>query len=101
MNSLPDDARPVRDTDATSTADPADDPAQAEWDRTSELDEAAAADPDLDGAIPAEDGAFGSAADGELVEDADEDLQPESQGEDPLIASIGEDGEGDLAPEDV
>ncbi|MFF2633026.1 hypothetical protein ACFVR6_09135 [Microbacterium sp. NPDC058021] len=28
-------------------------------------------------------------------------LQPETQGEDPLIAELGEEGEGDLAPEDV
>jgi|UPI0003A2B322 hypothetical protein len=27
--------------------------------------------------------------------------QPESQGEDPLIADIGEEGEGDLGPEDL
>jgi len=27
--------------------------------------------------------------------------QPESQGEDPLIADLGEEGEGDLSPEDV
>lgn len=27
--------------------------------------------------------------------------QPESQGEDPLIADIGEEGEGDLSPEDL
>ncbi len=29
-----------------------------------------------------------------------DDAQPESQGEDPLIAELGEDGNGDLAPED-
>lgn len=27
--------------------------------------------------------------------------QPESQGEDPVIAELGEEGEGDLSPEDV
>lgn len=27
--------------------------------------------------------------------------QPESQGEDPLIADLGEDGEGDLSPDDL
>ncbi|KZE91325.1 hypothetical protein [Microbacterium sp. TNHR37B] len=27
--------------------------------------------------------------------------QPESQGTDPLIADIGEDGEGDLSPDDL
>jgi len=29
------------------------------------------------------------------------DLQPDTQGEDPLIAELGEEGDGDLAPEDL
>ncbi|MCM3695652.1 hypothetical protein [Microbacterium oleivorans] len=29
------------------------------------------------------------------------DIQPESQGEDPVIVEMGEDGEGDLSPEDL
>jgi len=29
-----------------------------------------------------------------------EDAQPESQGEDPLISELGEEGQGELAPED-
>lgn len=29
------------------------------------------------------------------------ELQPESQDEDPLMAELGEEGQGDLAPEDV
>ncbi len=39
----------------------------------------------------------------ELEEDGDDipdAAQPESQGEDPLLAALGEDGQGDLAPED-
>ena len=28
-------------------------------------------------------------------------VQPESQGEDPVVAELGEDGEGDLSPEDI
>ena len=28
-------------------------------------------------------------------------LQPESQGEDPVIAELGDEGQGDLAPEDI
>ena len=28
-------------------------------------------------------------------------LQPETQGDDPLIAELGEDGDGDLSPEDL
>ncbi|WP_405373700.1 MULTISPECIES: hypothetical protein [unclassified Microbacterium] len=31
----------------------------------------------------------------------DDNLHPETQGDDPIIAELGEDGEGDLAPEDV
>ena len=34
----------------------------------------------------------------DLVSDVD---QPETQGEDPVVAELGEDGEGDLAPEDL
>lgn len=41
-----------------------------------------------------------SAAGGGLMGSAS-GLQPETQGEDPAIAELGEDGEGDLAPEDV
>jgi len=33
-------------------------------------------------------------------DDIPDDAQPESQGEDPLLAALGEDGNGDLAPED-
>lgn len=95
--------QPLRDRDATATADPADDPAQAEWDQTTAVDEGANEDgpdpatatgrdpaeiPDPADEIPAED-LHGSAA------------QPESQGEDPLIADLGEEGEGDLSPEDL
>jgi len=39
----------------------------------------------------------------ELEEDGDplpDGAQPESQGEDPLLAALGEDGQGELAPED-
>ena len=32
--------------------------------------------------------------------DIDPDIQPETQGEDPLEAELGETGQGDLAPED-
>jgi len=42
------------------------------------------------------------AADGEMADGAGapEDAQPESQGEDPLEIDLGEEGQGDLAPED-
>lgn len=96
----PDAIQPVRDGEATSYADPSDDPAQAEWERTEALDAGAAiddatatgADPDEipseDDQIPAED----------LPSSG---LQPETQEGDPIIADIGEDGEGDLSPNDI
>jgi len=95
--------QPLRDGDATSTADPADDPAQAEWERTEALDEGVSED-ELDpttgtGADPAE---IADGADEILREDLHgSDTQPESQGEDPVLADLGEDGEGDLSPEDI
>ena len=92
--------QPLRDEDTTSTADPADDPAQAEWERTQAIDEgsdlenatATGRDPaeisDPEDEIPAEDlpGA-GS--------------QPETQGGAPVSAELGEEGQGDLSPEDL
>jgi len=99
----PESVQPLRDRDATALSDPADDPAQAEWDRTEALDEGASED-DLDvmtatGRDPDEI----PAADDEIPA---EDLhgsnsQPESQGQDPVIADMGDEGEGDLAPEDA
>ncbi|WP_091488801.1 sugar ABC transporter ATPase [Microbacterium pygmaeum] len=98
-----DSIQPLRDNDTSIEPDPTLDPAQAEWDRTTALDEGA--DPeDLDpvtntGADPAE-----------IPDDDDEipafDLPgatvlPETQGDDPLAAELGEDGQGDLAPEDL
>ncbi len=95
-------AQPLRDGDASVISDPAADPAQAEWDRTTALD--AGADPDdLDPATAT--GADPAELRGDDADIPAEDLpsaarQPESQGEDPAIADLGEDGQGDLAPED-
>lgn len=96
----PDALQPLRDGDATSTADPADDPAQVEWDRTTLADEGVATDADTaTGADPAE-----------IPDDADEvprddlvpeEAQPETQGESPFEAELGDEGQGDLAPEDL
>ncbi len=64
---------------------PIDDPAQAEWERT------AALDPDEfspDDQIP----------DSDLPSRA---VQPETQGADPTLADIGEDGQGDISPQDL
>ncbi|MBP2421743.1 sugar ABC transporter ATPase [Microbacterium imperiale] len=99
--------QPLRDGDATSEADPSLDPAQQEWDRTDAIDEAldAGVDPaDLDVATATGDDPA------HLVDDTDEipatdqpssGLQPESQGDDPIVAELGEDGEGDLSDEDL
>lgn len=98
-----DSVQPLRDGDATAVGDPSDDPAQVEWDRTEALD-AGADEADLDPAT-----ATGADPD-EIPSDDDEvpaqdqprsTLQPESQGEDPLIADLGEEGEGDLSPNDA
>ncbi|MGP3535341.1 sugar ABC transporter ATPase [Microbacterium sp. RD1] len=94
--------QPLRDGDTSVEADPADDPAQAEWDRTTALDEGASLD-DFDpatatGADPDE---IPSPDDEVPAEDLPADWQqPETQGQDPEIAELGDDGEGDLAPED-
>ena len=107
MASTPDDTQPapqpLRDGDATAEADPSDDPAQAEWERTEALDDGATTDeldaatatgrdpdeiPDPDDQVPAED-LPGSAP------------QPESQGGDPVLVDLGEDGQGDLGPGDL
>lgn len=92
--------QPLRDGDATATADPADDPAQAEREETDAPDDGRedaaqtatgrdpAEIPDPDDEIPSED--LPSAA-----------AQPETQGDEPLDAGLGDEGQGDLAPEDL
>lgn len=90
---------PLGDSDASVTPG-AIDPAQAEWDGLisesgEPLVESATATGDDPAQIPADD-------DDIPVEDIRSGYeQPESQGEDPLIADIGEEGEGDLSPEDL
>jgi hypothetical protein len=88
----PDDLQPVRDGD--TTIDLENDPAQAEWEGTDVSDVATATGddpaqiPSDDDDIPAED------LPGHVA-------QPETQGDDPVIAELGEEGQGDLAPEDL
>jgi hypothetical protein len=94
--------QPLRDGDTSIEPDPTLDPAQAEWDETIALDEGASPD-DLEPATAT--GADPDEIPSPLSEVPAEDLpgsfgQPESQGEDPNIADLGEDGQGDLAPED-
>lgn len=96
----PDAIRPVRDAEATAYADPSADPAQAEWEQTAardagdDLDSGTASGRDPD-EIPADDDDI-PASDLPASE-----AQPETQDEDPVVAELGEDGEGDLAPEDL
>ncbi len=52
------------------------------------------------------DAGFGDTAPDGFSSDTEEtyaasDIQPESQGQDPVIIELGEEGEGDLAPEDI
>jgi hypothetical protein len=95
--------QPLRDGDTSLAEDPDADPAQAEWDRTTLLDDgvpvdeispatATGNDPDE---IPSDEDEI------PFVDQPDAELQPESQGEDPLLIELGEGGQGDLAPEDL
>ena len=94
--------QPLRDNDTSVEPDPALDPAQAEWDRTIAVDE---------GADPQEVGVTATGADPAEIPDDDDEIpaadlpgeeaQPETQGDEPLEAELGEDGQGDLAPEDL
>ncbi len=92
--------QPLQGRDTTIEPDPAQDPAQAEWDRTVAEEDGIELDVETaTGADPAE-----IPADGDDIPAADlprEAAQPETQGEDPVVADLGEDGEGDLAPEDL
>ncbi len=82
---------PITGTDATASDA---DPAQAEWDDTTARDAGRAEDID-DGALQGPDQEI-------PFEDLPESVrQPESQGADPLVAELGEEGEGDLSPEDL
>lgn len=94
--------RPLRDRDATAPDDPADDPAQAEWERTDARD-SGVPDEEPSAASATGPGAEGTDDDEEIpAEDLPApEVQPETQGADPVIAELGEEGEGDLSPEDV
>lgn len=75
-------AQPLSDGDSTLDPD-AVDPAQAEWEGASSASTAVD-----EQEVPA-------------VDQPGTQPQPESQGENPLVAELGEEGEGDLAPEDL
>lgn len=96
----PDAIQPVNEDESSSYADPSDDPAQAEWERTESLD--AGEDPDGGTATGADPDELPSDEDQIPREDQPtSDLQPETQEDDPLVAELGEDGEGDLSPNDL
>lgn len=95
--------QPVRDRDTSIEPDPARDPAQAEWDRTEALDQGVSPD-DLAAATATGDDPAQIPADDDEVPAADlpgEAFQPETQGESPEVAELGDEGQGDLAPEDL
>ncbi|MDN3494642.1 hypothetical protein QL996_01765 [Planococcus sp. APC 4015] len=88
--------QPVQDLD--TTIDPQD-PAQAEWEQShgesAPEEDVATATGDDPAQIPADDDDIPA-----------DDLpgwseQPDTQGASPLTAELGEDGQGDLAPEDL
>ena len=95
--------QPVRDRDTSIEPDPTQDPAQVEWDRTTAADAGitddelapATATGDDPAQIPSDDDQIPAS---DLVTDVE---QPESQGESMMAAELGEDGQGDLAPEDL
>lgn len=100
-------AQPLRDGDATSEADPSLDPAQREWDRTEAMDDAleAGVDPSvLDTATATSDDPAHIPSGDDEIPAGDlpgTNAQPESQGLDPVVAELGEDGEGDVSDVDL
>ncbi|MGO1507631.1 MAG: sugar ABC transporter ATPase [Microbacteriaceae bacterium] len=92
--------QPLRDGDATTTDDANDDAAQAEWDRT-RVAEAG------DGTVPA----TATGRDPDEIPDPEDEVpfedlpapgaEPDTQGDEPVDAELGEEGQGDLAPEDL
>ncbi|MDF2492315.1 MAG: ABC-type sugar transport system, ATPase component [Microbacterium sp.] len=92
--------QPLRDEDTSIEPDATADPAQAEWDATLAADAGEVAHPaTATGADPAE---IPSDEDEIPAEDIHPDSTlPETQGIDPLESELGEDGQGDLAPEDL
>lgn len=94
-------AQPLGDRDSSITSD--DDAAQREWERTDAVE--AGVDPAVLGTATA------TGADPDEIPSDEDDIpaadlpaghaQPETQGESPIEAELGDDGQGDLAPEDL
>ena len=96
-------AQPVAGRDTTIEQDPAADSAQAEWEMTQRRDEG---DPDVLDPSPAATGDDPDQIPGDIDQIPVDDLpgragQPDSQGEDPVVAELGEEGEGDIGPADL
>ena len=96
-------AQPVAGRDTTIEQDPAAVPAQAEWEMTQRRDEG---DPDVLDPSPAATGDDPDQIPGDIDQIPVDDLpgragQPDSQGEDPVVAELGEEGEGDIGPADL
>lgn len=95
--------QPLADRDTSIEPDPALDPAQAEWDRTTALDDGVPADV-LDAQTATGDDPAQLSDERDQIPAADRPGaadEPETQGLDPNEAELGEDGQGDLAPEDL
>jgi hypothetical protein len=95
--------QPVRDRDTSIEPDPTRDPAQAEWDRTTAAERGVPGD-ELDPATATGDDPAQLPADDDDIPASDlpaEVQQPESQGLSPEAAELGDEGQGDLAPEDL
>lgn len=76
------------------------DPAQEEWERTQAIDEGR--EPDLATATGRDPDEIPDPEDEIPFEDLhDQAAQPETQGDEPVSAELGEDGQGDVAPEDL
>jgi hypothetical protein len=86
--------QPLRDNDTSIEPDPTLDPAQAEWDRTAAIDEGISPDDLHEGTRTGDDQIPATDLPGWEV-------QPETQGTDPVEAELGDEGQGDLAPEDL
>ena len=93
--------QPMRDGDTSIELDPERDPAQREWDLTTAIDEGR--EPDDVATATGDDPAHLPADDDDIpASDVHPSgAQPDTQGTDPLDAELGEDGQGDLAPEDL
>ncbi|MFE7843955.1 sugar ABC transporter ATPase [Microbacterium sp. NPDC057407] len=96
-------AQPLRDGDTSIEPDPTLDPAQAEWDRTTALEEGVQID-ELDAPTATGDDPAHISDERDQIPATDRPgsvYEPETQGLDMNEAVLGDEGQGDLAPEDL